>query len=607
MTQVERAIEKLPPKKAPGPDEIPNLVLKKCSDVLKHHIHILAQTSFDQGHFPSAFKESTTLVLRKPNKPDYTKPNAYRPIALESTLGKLLESIIAEMLSYLTETHELLPKTHFGGRPRRTADDAMLVLTESIYAAWKEGKIFSALFMDVAGAFNNVHHKRLLHNMRMRRIPEIIINWIGNFLQNRTTRLKFNGTISQSIATEAGIPQGSPLSPILYIIYNSDLLDITPPNSLALGYIDDVGYGVKSRSAEVNIMKLESIMSKAEDWRRKHGAQFEKSKYMLVHFTKSRANLDDATLEIEGMKIAPSEIARYLGVTFDRNLKFRAHMEQVVKKGTKFTLALAGIAGNRWGTDFKHLRCLFNAVIAPRTDYGAIIWHCPDDQFTPALSQIRKLATVQRQAMRRILGCFKTTPTAAMEVESALMPPELRLKEKILKTITRMQTLSPQHPIHTWFNKARQNAQGKKIHCSNIENLIRRFPEYTLHPLETIDPYVRPPWWTLKATIHIDGSKEEAKGFHLTTTAIKNAKTLYIYTDGSGIEGKIGAAMFKATTQQTNLRYLGSERDSLVFAAELEAIQMAIIYIQLHPRQFNECRIFSDSQAALKAIYKPFR
>src|SRR5947199_3872805 len=122
-----------------------------------------------------------------------------------------------------------------------------------------------------------------------------------------------------------------------------------------------------------------------------------------------------------------------------------------------------------------------------------------------------------------------------------------------------------------------------------------------MRPFETIYPYISPPWWTLKATIHIDRSKEEAKNHHLATTAVKNPHSLYIYMDGSGIEGKIGVAMFIAVIQYTSLQYLGMEQDSLVFAAELEAIQMAITHIKFHLEQQNECRIFSDSQVALKA------
>ena len=141
-TQVKRAIEKLAPNKAPESDEIPNHILKRCLSILQHHILALAQQSLTTGHFPQPFKETITLILRKPNKPNYTSLNAYKPIALENTIGEVLESIMAEHISYLCETFNLLPKNHFGGRPGRTTEDAMLILSESIYQAWKKREIF---------------------------------------------------------------------------------------------------------------------------------------------------------------------------------------------------------------------------------------------------------------------------------------------------------------------------------------------------------------------------------------------------------------------------------------------------------------------------------
>ena len=91
------------------------------------------QASLDVGYFPKTFRNTTTVVLRKPAKPDYTKSKAYRPIALENTMGKVLESIMATILSYLTETHELLPKGHYGARPGRSTEDAMIILSEKIH------------------------------------------------------------------------------------------------------------------------------------------------------------------------------------------------------------------------------------------------------------------------------------------------------------------------------------------------------------------------------------------------------------------------------------------------------------------------------------------
>src|SRR5439155_22590772 len=113
LRQIHNAINRLTPNKAPGPDEIANRVLKNPLPTIEHHIRALMQASLDLGHYPKPFKHSTTVVLRKPSKPDYTKPKAYPPIALENTLGKVLESIIADMVSYLTETHELLPAQHY--------------------------------------------------------------------------------------------------------------------------------------------------------------------------------------------------------------------------------------------------------------------------------------------------------------------------------------------------------------------------------------------------------------------------------------------------------------------------------------------------------------
>ena len=133
--QLRRGIQKLSPNKASGPDGIINKVLKENIDVLEGQLMALTQASLNTGHFPTPFKETITIVLRKPTKPDYTKLNAYRPIALESTIRKVIESIITELLSYLIETHDLLLANHFGGRPQRTTIDAMTVLSENIHHA----------------------------------------------------------------------------------------------------------------------------------------------------------------------------------------------------------------------------------------------------------------------------------------------------------------------------------------------------------------------------------------------------------------------------------------------------------------------------------------
>ena len=172
--QIREAINRLAPDKAFDSDEILNRVLKNTIPTIEHHLQALMQVSLRTKHFFKSFKQTIIVVLRKPNKSDYIKVKAYRPIALENTIGKVMESIIAEIISYLIEIHELLPPHHYGGRPDRSTEDAMMIMSKNIYKAWKEKKIYTAIFMDVAGAFNNVHHERLIHNLRKRRIPHVI-------------------------------------------------------------------------------------------------------------------------------------------------------------------------------------------------------------------------------------------------------------------------------------------------------------------------------------------------------------------------------------------------------------------------------------------------
>src|SRR5436190_11873499 len=118
-------------------------------------------------------------------------------------------------------------------------------------------------------------------------MPTAISRWISSFLQNRNTQLQFSGTKSKSVPTPAGIPQGSPLSPLLYMYYNADLLDIPKDREMGLGFIDDIVYGVQGDTDKANARKLKIMLKKAEEWRKKHGAQFETSKYVLVHYTRN--------------------------------------------------------------------------------------------------------------------------------------------------------------------------------------------------------------------------------------------------------------------------------------------------------------------------------
>jgi hypothetical protein len=240
--QIEKAIRRLSPFKAPGPDGIPNIVLQKCFNIIADCLLQIYRAILRLEELFDPWREFTTVVLRKPDKPNYEVPKAYRPIALISTMAKVLTAIVAENISQLVERYQLIPRTHFGGRPGRTTTDAIHYLVHKIKQAWANNQVASVLFLDVEGAFPNAVTERLIHNLRKRRIPRVYIRFIRQLLTGRRTKIRFDDYTSGTIDIANGIGQGDPLSMILYIIYNADLLEIigNEENEDVIGYVDDV-------------------------------------------------------------------------------------------------------------------------------------------------------------------------------------------------------------------------------------------------------------------------------------------------------------------------------------------------------------------------------
>jgi hypothetical protein len=206
--EIERAVKRASPNKAPGPDGITNNILHKVLDLILPSLHRLFNASWEIGYFPQHFRQSITVVLRKPEKEDYSQPKAYRPIALLNTIGKALEAVIGTRLMYLADKYSLLPPTHIGGRKMKSTEHAIHLMLARIHRAWNEKQIASLLLLDVAGAFDNVSHPRLLHNLRKRRIDPKMVTWIASFISNRTTTLVLPEFTAATTEVQTGIPQG---------------------------------------------------------------------------------------------------------------------------------------------------------------------------------------------------------------------------------------------------------------------------------------------------------------------------------------------------------------------------------------------------------------
>jgi hypothetical protein len=161
------------------------LVWKKLWVHLKTWITGIFTASINLGYHPRQWRSAKIIVLRKPGKPDYSVPGAYRPISLLNTLGKLLEAVMARRLSYLAEKHSLLPNSQFGGRPGRTTEQALLVLSNAIDQAWYKHRVVTLIAFDLKGAFNGVNWVSLDASLQKKGIPTVARKWIASFMSDR--------------------------------------------------------------------------------------------------------------------------------------------------------------------------------------------------------------------------------------------------------------------------------------------------------------------------------------------------------------------------------------------------------------------------------------
>ncbi|EED22555.1 transposon I factor, putative [Talaromyces stipitatus ATCC 10500] len=344
LDKVRTAVTNVKPNKAPGLDGILNLVLQRLLPTIEAYLVNLFNACLRQQYCPDYFRKSTTVILCKPGKPDYSNLKAYCPIALLSTIGKALESVLARRLSYLVEQYNLLLKQHIGGRRGCSCELAIHLLLEETHSVWREGsRVALELALDAAGAFDNVNYIRLIHNLRKRRVLDDLIGWIKSFLSNRRTSITLLEGNMGEFLVNTGIPQGSPLSPILFLFFNADLIE-----QILTEYPDVIV---------------------AERWERSHASKFAPAKYQLTHFWRKHQIVPkpsgrlDVPLTIKGVEIKPTDSIKYLGVYLDTHLTGEVHVQEMRKKAAKLVAGLSSIAGSTWRTPLVHLRKIYIAVL----------------------------------------------------------------------------------------------------------------------------------------------------------------------------------------------------------------------------------------------------
>ncbi len=370
---VQRAIRALDSSKSPGPDRIPVKILKDAISIVSEPLTLIYNASLEKGVFPQTWKLArVTPIFKAGNKTDV---NDYRPISVLSVVSRILEKIVHDQLmEYLKEQNKLC-LNQFAFQKLHSTITCLLNVIDPWFKNSDEGKINLSVFLDLKKAFDTVDHKILLSKLQAYGAEGISHNWFTSYLTNREQFCYFDGSSSRKSNIKCGIPQGSCLGPLLFILYINDFENCLE-NMIPNMYADDTSVNIASENLNELLTDLRSELENVSTWMRinKLSLNANKSEYMVIgHKRHLNRVVGDAIpdLVLNNEVIKRVDKTKYLGINIDENLNWK---EQYKTVKNKLKGGLGSLRKLKNILPQKKLDQVYKALFESHLRYGNIVW-----------------------------------------------------------------------------------------------------------------------------------------------------------------------------------------------------------------------------------------
>ena len=365
---IEEEIDSLKNHSAPGPDHFPALLLKACKKELSKPIYMMWRQSLDNHDIDQLSKHAIVCPVQKPSSESY-HAKSYRPISLTSHIIKIFEKIMRKaIIKYLVDNN-LLPTNQHGFLQGRSTLSQLLNQAETIIRVLESGNDLDSIYLDFAKAFDKVDHTLLCTKLKKLRIGGKVGIWLHTFLTNRTQQVSANGAISAPSPVLSGVPQGTVLGPILFIIMISDL-DSDLQKAFASLFADDsrISAIVASENDAENFQQeLDSVIY---PWATVNKAVFNGNKFEHIHFGNKSNNIPHYQ-DPNGHPISIKPLIRDLGVLISNDLSWSPQIDKVISDCRK---QAAWILRTFTKRDITTMRTLWISLLRPIVDYCSPLW-----------------------------------------------------------------------------------------------------------------------------------------------------------------------------------------------------------------------------------------
>ena len=393
LSEILNLISKLAIKKACGYDQISNKVLKATSYVIAPFLTTLFNKCMRQGVFPSAYKIAKVIPLFKKGN-DREVCSSYRPILLLPALGKLLEKVIASRVVKFFDAYNLFSPHQFGFRAKFSCEYAVTDIYEKLLSNLDKGLSTCAVFLDLAKAFDSVSHDILLRKLEKYGIRGNVLEFFKSYLSSRFQFVKVNDAESSLMKIDFGVPQGSILGPLLFLIYINDLPEAT--KFFIRLFADDTFLCTQNDDLLLLESEVNLELKKVYIWlaSNKLTLNILKSKYMLFS---NKKNIQEMSIKINDKPLEKCESYKYLVVIFDYKLTWKQHVDYVCGKISKACGALSKI---RHCVTIETLTSVYYALAHSYLRYGITAWgNAAENVLKPLHSLLNRVVRIMTLAL----------------------------------------------------------------------------------------------------------------------------------------------------------------------------------------------------------------
>lgn len=403
--EIESVIKILKNNKAPGPDGIKAETLKKISTYVIAPLKYLINQSIKTGIFPTILKNATVIPVHKNS--DRLKLENYRPISLTSTMSKVFEKILYKRIISFVEKHKLIAARQYGFQKGRSSQEAMAELVSLITEAIDNKMPAVCVFVDLAKAFDTVDHVKLLDTLEKIGWRGVAYSLMETYLKGRKQRVKIGKVVSEEKVNTCGVPQGTILGPVLFLLYIDDLFTLSAQNQI-VSFADDTVVLYTAPTWNSLKLKIEEDFTEILEFlnSRKLTVNMDKTRFMSFTSLKSGKPTFQVLTVKNGdglpFQVRSAEKIKYLGIMVDSHLKWQEQSKLIVHKVRSLISRIKSLKNI---CELDELMKVYYALVEPHLSYGVLVWGGMADFY------YKQVEVIQKWIIKIIYGKPITYPT----------------------------------------------------------------------------------------------------------------------------------------------------------------------------------------------------